>query len=247
MKTIHNSLPTALAVSTFTALMLMASCADSRSAMRREHDDEQNKLAMQQAEEQRKLASEQGKLTHEQADEQMTLDEKQAREDYAAYQKEQEAAAKRSEASLEEQRKLADKAFSACEKLPVESLDVCPLQPKTVQNLTYIDEGVAVGLKPGTGDAADIERHVECFRARMASRAMQNMVTPSSMAADSSCLVMFPHVDVKVVKSKGLVAVNLKTDDKARVAMLRERARQSLIDTGTSTSTMPNSDTTNRR
>lgn len=245
MKVIHNSLPTALAVSTFTALMLVASCADNRSAIRREHDDEQNQLALTQAEEQRKHASDQGHLTQQQTDEQMALDEKQAREDYSAYQKEQEAAAKRSEASLEQQRKLASKAFEACEKLPVENLDVCPLQPKAVQNLTYIDEGVAVGLKPGSGDVTEIERHVECFKARMASRAMQNMTTPSSIAADSNCLVMFPNVDVKVVKSKGQVAVNLQTDDKERVAMLRDRARQTLIDTGSSTTpnTVPNTNT----
>jgi hypothetical protein len=38
---------------------------------------------------------------------------------------------------------------------------------------------------------------------------------------------------------------DLRQISKARVAMLRERARQSLVDTGTST--MPNSDTTNPR
>ncbi|MBX7116283.1 MAG: hypothetical protein K1X64_18300 [Myxococcaceae bacterium] len=230
MNSIRQSLP---AVFALTALTFATACADNRNALRREHEEEQNKLAMQQADEQRKLSSEQNQLAQRQTDEQMKLDEKQAREDYTAFQKEQAAVNKRAEANQEKQRELARKAFEACEKLPVESLDICPLQPKSVQTLTYIDEGVAVGLKPGTGEVADIERHVECFKARQASRAAQSMVSPSSIAAESSCLVMFPNVDVKVTKSKGQVAVNLQTDDKERVAMLRDRARQTLVETNT--------------
>lgn len=194
---------------------------------------DQNELAQEQAEERTELAREQAEERTDQIE--GTRDNVAGADGLRGDFREAEQDMRDPNGELAHDRtQVAEVNAAACATVPAEHRDECPLERTSVAALTNIEDGIALRLAPAAGDESALQSRIDCYEARIVNRVATNP-NPSDTAADqarapndamaTNCIFDGSDVDVDLEEHDGVVTVNITTDDDAKVAPLRRKAR----------------------
>jgi chromosome condensin MukBEF ATPase and DNA-binding subunit MukB len=193
----------------------MIGCNNDES-LRQEQQAEQRALQQEQAQEQRELQQEQAAERAAAAEaasarlQEQTEDVQEERQDVTA-----------------EARQLQETIALACQGTPANIADTCPIESRTTASTTAKSDGVTVHLSAQAGTEAEVERRIDCYRARASLRAAATPAgAPAARPAANACMFDLADVDVDVTQRDGHVVVDFTSAVRARVEELKAHARQ---------------------
>lgn len=191
-------------------------CNDTES-MRRDQQQEQQELAREQAREREELQREQ-------------TEERAAAAEAARRQLAEQAEDVREERAdlTEEARRLQESVALACQGTPANIADTCPVDRRALASTSDREDGIDLHLAREAGTQADMQRRIDCYRARVSLR---NATAPAAAqgtptTAQNACIFDLEDVNVNVTQQDDHVVVGLTSSVRARIQELKAQARR---------------------
>lgn len=198
----------------FVLVAALVGCNDNES-IRQDQQREQAELAREQAEERNELA-------REQAEERAAAAEA-ARRTLA---EQAEDVQEERQDVTEEARRLQETVALACQSVPANVADTCPIDRRQMSSSSEKNDGVEIHLARTAGTEAEFERRVDCYRARASLRAVGAQGGTPAPAGDNVCVFDLDDVNVNITERDNHVVVELTSSVRARVEELKAHTRR---------------------